>query len=160
MTKHGGSDGRKEDTVGMSKKYAIEILGDDPPEKVDEAYVTYPPPGTPKSSEGSISIPRSDLDLLEPGEWLNDTIIDFYLRYIQVSSIPASSISLTLIQPLFLFGRLAEHKPYDTFFTNTQVLYLLNQHTGGAVRGWEGTNALLHFVFLQAIHHREQGGKR
>lgn len=36
----------------------------------------------PEDGKGSVSIYRSDLDVLEPGEFLNDSIIDFYLRYL------------------------------------------------------------------------------
>ena len=37
----------------------------------------YPEDGGP----GSVEVVPADLDRLQPGEFLNDTIIDFYMRY-------------------------------------------------------------------------------
>jgi len=45
--------------------------------------LVWPPP----PQRDAVSIMASDMDLLEPEEFLNDTIIDFYIKYIQQRSV-------------------------------------------------------------------------
>lgn len=49
----------------------------------DEVFLVYP-----KAMRGAITIHTSDLACLSEGEYLNDNIIDFYLRYLTEECIP------------------------------------------------------------------------
>lgn len=55
-----------------------------PPEE-DTTILRFPPDG----GRGSVSLKKSDLFKLDEGEWLNDTIIDFALKYVR-SEVEAS----------------------------------------------------------------------
>ena len=44
----------------------------------NEVILVWPPP----PQREAVSVLASDLDLLEPEEFLNDTIIDFYLKFV------------------------------------------------------------------------------
>ncbi|XP_030060002.1 sentrin-specific protease 7 [Microcaecilia unicolor] len=49
-----------------------------------QKLIVYPPPPT----KGGLGVTIEDLDCLEPGEFLNDVIIDFYLKYLLLEKIP------------------------------------------------------------------------
>lgn len=55
--------------------------------------MVYPPP----PAKGGITVTNEDLHCLNDGEFLNDVIIDFYLKYVFMSSI------LKIILGFFLF---------------------------------------------------------
>jgi hypothetical protein len=44
--------------------------------QASRVILTWPPPPT----IGGISILKQDLTRLKPGEWLNDSLIEFYLK--------------------------------------------------------------------------------
>jgi hypothetical protein len=48
-------------------------------------YIIYPPP--PNTSD-SVLVTLKDLEHLRVGEFLNDTIIDFYLKYLMLDTVP------------------------------------------------------------------------
>lgn len=54
-----------------------------------------------------VSVTTADLPRLEPGEFLNDTIIDFYLRYIQRSEVSAHRRDQVYIFSSFFYSKLA-----------------------------------------------------
>ncbi|CAO2834487.1 unnamed protein product [Amaranthus hypochondriacus] len=61
----------------------------------------------PKGGVDSVSISKSDVDLLEPDIFVNDTIIDFYIKYLQ-NELPPSQRSRFHFFNTFFFCKLAE----------------------------------------------------
>nr|XP_033799548.1 sentrin-specific protease 7 [Geotrypetes seraphini] len=49
-----------------------------------QKLIVYPPPPT----KGGLGVTREDLECLEHGEFLNDVIIDFYLKYLLLEKVP------------------------------------------------------------------------
>ncbi|GIY58462.1 hypothetical protein CDAR_31522, partial [Caerostris darwini] len=76
-----------------------------PPQPVIK-LMTYPPP----PQTGGIVITNEDLVCLNDGEFLNDAIIDFYLKYIFNEKLTASQREKTHIFSSFFYPRLT-HKP-------------------------------------------------
>uniref|UniRef100_A0A8C1WR65 SUMO specific peptidase 6b n=1 Tax=Cyprinus carpio TaxID=7962 RepID=A0A8C1WR65_CYPCA len=62
------SDGEEDDLIELPSS----------PKQDIKKLVVYPPP----PAKGGITITEDDLNCLEEGEFLNDVIIDFYLRYL------------------------------------------------------------------------------
>ncbi|KAF4590952.1 hypothetical protein EYR40_009549 [Pleurotus pulmonarius] len=68
------------EAVGSRRRSARQIqMADDPPRQPqldpDEIILVYPP-----NTTGAVTIKNSDLDRLQPGEFLNDTLIEFGLK--------------------------------------------------------------------------------
>ncbi|GFT54544.1 hypothetical protein NPIL_694852 [Nephila pilipes] len=68
--------------------------------------LTYPPP----PQTGGIAITNEDLQCLNEGEFLNDAIIDFYLKYIFNEKLSPTQRDKTHIFSSFFYPRLT-HKP-------------------------------------------------
>lgn len=61
----------------------------------------------PKDAVDAVSISKRDVDLLEPDTFLNDTIIDFYIKFLE-NEIPASERSRFHFFNCFFFRKLAD----------------------------------------------------
>ena len=68
-------------------------------------YLTYPP----HTNRQSVTITLGDLHRLNPNEFLNDTLIEFYLLYIRDRIIPERHRSKFHFFNSFLFTRLSEY---------------------------------------------------
>ncbi|XP_055946272.1 uncharacterized protein LOC129976630 isoform X4 [Argiope bruennichi] len=77
-----------------------------PPHQPIIKLLTYPPP----PQTGGIAITTEDLSCLNEGEFLNDAIIDFYLKYIFNEKLTPSQREKTHIFSSFFYPRLT-HKP-------------------------------------------------
>ncbi|XP_066562356.1 sentrin-specific protease 7 isoform X2 [Amia ocellicauda] len=69
-----------------------------PPTKL----ILFPPPPT----KGGISVTSEDLECLENGEFLNDVIIDFYLKYLLLETAPKKVAERTHVFSSFFYKQL------------------------------------------------------
>ncbi|XP_078328229.1 uncharacterized protein LOC111102878 isoform X2 [Crassostrea virginica] len=68
--------------------------------------ITFPPPPAP----GGIQVTNEDLSCLEEGEFLNDVIIDFYLKYLFLDVLSDRDRQRTHIFSSFFFKRLTQRQ--------------------------------------------------
>ncbi|NWR64750.1 SENP7 protease, partial [Bucorvus abyssinicus] len=61
--------------------------------------IVYPPP----PAKGGLGVTREDLECLEYGEFLNDVIIDFYLKYLLLEKVPKHLADRTHIFSSFFY---------------------------------------------------------
>ncbi|XP_009868313.1 PREDICTED: sentrin-specific protease 7-like, partial [Apaloderma vittatum] len=64
-----------------------------------ENLIVYPPP----PAKGGLGVTREDLECLEYGEFLNDVIIDFYLKYLLLEKAPKHLADRTHIFSSFFY---------------------------------------------------------
>ncbi|XP_009067891.1 PREDICTED: sentrin-specific protease 7-like, partial [Acanthisitta chloris] len=64
-----------------------------------ENLIVYPPP----PAKGGLGVTREDLECLEHGEFLNDVIIDFYLKYLMLEKAPKHVVDRTHIFSSFFY---------------------------------------------------------
>lgn len=74
------------------------------PPKVVKTLFVYPPP--PK--KGGIAITNVDIDCLQPGVYLNDIIIDFYLKYLYEEKLSPQQQAKTYIFNSYFYTRLSK----------------------------------------------------
>ncbi|XP_058604813.1 sentrin-specific protease 6 [Onychostoma macrolepis] len=74
------------------------------PKQDIKKLVVYPPP----PAKGGITITEDDLNCLEEGEFLNDVIIDFYLRYLVCEQQEKEDASKYHVFSSFFFKRLTQ----------------------------------------------------
>ncbi|XP_043552181.1 sentrin-specific protease 6 isoform X2 [Chiloscyllium plagiosum] len=71
-----------------------------------EKLVVYPPP----PSKGGISVTNEDLYCLKEGEFLNDVIIDFYLKYLVLEKIKQQDADRVHVFSSFFYKRLNQRE--------------------------------------------------
>uniref|UniRef100_A0A4W4EYH7 Si:dkey-100n23.3 n=1 Tax=Electrophorus electricus TaxID=8005 RepID=A0A4W4EYH7_ELEEL len=64
--------------------------------------IQFPPP----PSKGAITVTTEDLECLDSGKFLNDVIIDFYLKYLLVQKAPLSSARRSHVFSSFFYKQL------------------------------------------------------
>ncbi|XP_072441514.1 sentrin-specific protease 7 isoform X2 [Chiloscyllium punctatum] len=67
-----------------------------------QKIIVFPPPPT----KGGLAVTTEDLECLEAGEFLNDVIIDFYLKYLLLEKAPKELAERTHIFSSFFYRRL------------------------------------------------------
>lgn len=67
-----------------------------------QKIIVFPPPPT----KGGLAVTTEDLECLEEGEFLNDVIIDFYLKYLLLKKAPKELAERTHIFSSFFYRRL------------------------------------------------------
>ncbi|XP_072369677.1 sentrin-specific protease 7-like isoform X1 [Scyliorhinus torazame] len=67
-----------------------------------QKIIVFPPPPT----KGGLAVTTEDLECLEEGEFLNDVIIDFYLKYLLLEKAPKELAEHTHIFSSFFYRRL------------------------------------------------------
>ncbi|KAK6187615.1 hypothetical protein SNE40_005598 [Patella caerulea] len=72
-----------------------------------EKLLTYPPP----PAKGALTITNEDLYCLNDGEFLNDVIIDFYLKYLLLEKLSEKDKQRTHIFSSFFYKRLTHRLP-------------------------------------------------
>ncbi|XP_053483591.1 sentrin-specific protease 7 isoform X3 [Ictalurus furcatus] len=81
--------------------------------------IQFPPP----PSKGAITVTTEDLECLDSGEFLNDVIIDFYLKYLLVKKAPHASVRRSHVFSSFFYKQLTrrDNANEDSISTPAQL---------------------------------------
>ncbi|TTM51869.1 Sentrin-specific protease 7 [Bagarius yarrelli] len=90
--------------------------------------IQFPPP----PSKGAITLTTEDLECLDSGEFLNDVIIDFYLKYLLVQKAPQASVNRAHIFSSFFYKQLTRRDNANEDSTSTPAQLRRHQR----VRTW------------------------
>ncbi|KAM3935474.1 sentrin-specific protease 7 isoform 2-T3 [Leptodactylus fuscus] len=85
--------------------------------------LVYPPPPT----KGGLAVTNEDLECLEHGEFLNDVIIDFYLKYLLLEKFPEPFAEKCHVFSSFFFGCLTR-KDKATHDSNSEMPAAQRRH--------------------------------
>ncbi|KAF5903083.1 sentrin-specific protease 7 isoform X1, partial [Clarias magur] len=77
--------------------------------------IQFPPP----PSKGAITVTTEDLECLDSGEFLNDVIIDFYLKYLLVQKAPRASVRRSHVFSSFFYKQLTRRDNANEDSTST-----------------------------------------
>lgn len=90
--------------------------------------IVYPPP----PAKGGISVTNEDLHCLSEGEFLNDVIIDFYLKYLVLEKLKKEEADRIHIFSSFFYKRLNQRERRNHETTNLSI----QQKRHGRVKTW------------------------
>ncbi|XP_050975138.1 sentrin-specific protease 7 isoform X2 [Labeo rohita] len=90
--------------------------------------IQFPPP----PSKGAITVTTEDLECLDSGEFLNDVIIDFYLKYLLVQKAPQASVDRSHVFSSFFYKQLTRRDNANEDSTSTPAQVRRHQR----VRTW------------------------
>ncbi|XP_016093442.1 sentrin-specific protease 7 isoform X1 [Sinocyclocheilus grahami] len=90
--------------------------------------IQFPPPPT----KGAITVTTEDLECLDSGEFLNDVIIDFYLKYLLVQKAPQASVDRSHVFSSFFYKQLTRRDNANEDSTSTPAQVRRHQR----VRTW------------------------
>ncbi|KAK2904961.1 hypothetical protein Q8A67_006760 [Cirrhinus molitorella] len=90
--------------------------------------IQFPPP----PSKGAITVTTEDLECLDSGEFLNDVIIDFYLKYLLVQKAPQASVDRSHVFSSFFYKQLTRRDNANEDSTSTPAQIRRHQR----VRTW------------------------
>uniref|UniRef100_G1TRX2 SUMO specific peptidase 6 n=1 Tax=Oryctolagus cuniculus TaxID=9986 RepID=G1TRX2_RABIT len=93
-----------------------------------EKLIVYPPP----PAKGGISVTNEDLHCLSEGEFLNDVIIDFYLKYLVLEKLKKEEADRIHIFSSFFYKRLNQRERRNHETTNLSI----QQKRHGRVKTW------------------------
>ncbi|XP_008577199.1 PREDICTED: sentrin-specific protease 6 isoform X2 [Galeopterus variegatus] len=93
-----------------------------------EKLIVYPPP----PAKGGISVTNEDLHCLNEGEFLNDVIIDFYLKYLVLEKLKKEEADRIHIFSSFFYKRLNQRERRNHETTNLSI----QQKRHGRVKTW------------------------
>ncbi|KAM6166463.1 sentrin-specific protease 6 isoform 4-T4 [Erethizon dorsatum] len=93
-----------------------------------EKLIVYPPP----PAKGGISVTNEDLHCLSEGEFLNDVIIDFYLKYLVLEKLKKEEANRIHIFSSFFYKRLNQRERRNHETTNLSI----QQKRHGRVKTW------------------------
>ncbi|XP_029416457.1 sentrin-specific protease 6 isoform X2 [Nannospalax galili] len=93
-----------------------------------EKLIVYPPP----PAKGGISVTNEDLHCLSEGEFLNDVIIDFYLKYLVLEKLKKEEADRIHIFSSFFYKRLNQRERRSSETTNLSI----QQKRHGRVKTW------------------------
>ncbi|XP_060240682.1 sentrin-specific protease 6 isoform X1 [Meriones unguiculatus] len=93
-----------------------------------EKLIVYPPP----PAKGGISVTNEDLHCLTEGEFLNDVIIDFYLKYLVLEKLKKEEADRIHIFSSFFYKRLNQRERKNAETTNLSI----QQKRHGRVKTW------------------------
>lgn len=94
-----------------------------------EKLIVYPPP----PSKGGISVTNEDLDCLNEGEFLNDVIIDFYLKYLVLEKLKKEDADRIHVFSSFFYKRLNQRERRNL---NETSKLTIQQKRHGRVKTW------------------------
>ncbi|NXG01328.1 SENP6 protease, partial [Sakesphorus luctuosus] len=87
-----------------------------------EKLIVYPP----SPAKGGISVTNEDLHCLNEGEFLNDVIIDFYLKYLVLEKLKKEDADRIHVFSSFFYKRLNQRERRNTHETSNLSSYLNN----------------------------------
>ncbi|XP_067300044.1 sentrin-specific protease 7 [Pseudorasbora parva] len=90
--------------------------------------ILFPPP----PSKRAITVTTEDLECLDSGEFLNDVIIDFYLKYLMVQKSPRASVLRSHVFSSFFYKQLTRRDNANEDSTSTPAQVRRHQR----VRTW------------------------
>ncbi|XP_018605377.1 sentrin-specific protease 7 isoform X3 [Scleropages formosus] len=99
---HKGQSGKEEHQAGLRKgrtRSSAVTLEDSGP---SQRLILFPPPPL----KGGIAVTTEDLQCLNSGEFLNDVIIDFYLKYLMLEKAPKEMVERSHIFSSFFYKQL------------------------------------------------------
>ncbi|KAJ7341671.1 hypothetical protein JRQ81_006142 [Phrynocephalus forsythii] len=94
-----------------------------------EKLIVYPPP----PSKGGISVTNEDLHCLNEGEFLNDVIIDFYLKYLVLEKLKQEDADRIHVFSSFFYKRLNQRERRNLQETSELTI---QQKRHGRVKTW------------------------
>nr|KAF6507896.1 SUMO specific peptidase 6 [Rousettus aegyptiacus] len=94
-----------------------------------EKLIVYPPP----PAKGGISVTNEDLHCLSEGEFLNDVIIDFYLKYLVLEKLKKEEADRIHIFSSFFYKRLNQRERRNVHETTNLSI---QQKRHGRVKTW------------------------
>ncbi|XP_060092135.1 sentrin-specific protease 6 isoform X4 [Heteronotia binoei] len=94
-----------------------------------EKLIVYPPP----PAKGGISVTNEDLHCLNEGEFLNDVIIDFYLKYLVLEKLKKEDADRIHVFSSFFYKRLNQRERRNLHETSKLTL---QQKRHGRVKTW------------------------
>ncbi|KAJ6665839.1 hypothetical protein lerEdw1_001311 [Lerista edwardsae] len=94
-----------------------------------EKLIVYPPP----PSKGGISVTNEDLHCLNEGEFLNDVIIDFYLKYLVLEKLKKEDADRIHVFSSFFYKRLNQRERRNLHETSKLTI---QQKRHGRVKTW------------------------
>ncbi|XP_008120269.1 sentrin-specific protease 6 isoform X2 [Anolis carolinensis] len=94
-----------------------------------EKLIVYPPP----PAKGGISVTNEDLHCLNEGEFLNDVIIDFYLKYLVLERLKQEDADRIHVFSSFFYKRLNQRERRNPQETSNLTL---QQKRHGRVKTW------------------------
>jgi len=90
----------------------------------------------PNLSEDSCSVRLADLNTLEPEYMLNDTIIEFYLKFIQHRLMPRETRNNIFVFNTYFFGRLTKMPSYERFGQSVEQRSKIIQTNYQRLKSW------------------------
>ncbi|XP_061845791.1 sentrin-specific protease 6 isoform X2 [Colius striatus] len=94
-----------------------------------EKLIVYPPP----PAKGGISVTNEDLHCLNEGEFLNDVIIDFYLKYLVLEKLKKEDADRIHVFSSFFYKRLNQRERRNIHETSNLSI---QQRRHGRVKTW------------------------
>ncbi|NWH78429.1 SENP6 protease, partial [Piaya cayana] len=94
-----------------------------------EKLIVYPPP----PAKGGISVTNEDLHCLNEGEFLNDVIIDFYLKYLVLEKLKKEDADRIHVFSSFFYKRLNQRERRNVHETSNLSI---QQKRHGRVKTW------------------------
>ncbi|NXF89440.1 SENP6 protease, partial [Eubucco bourcierii] len=94
-----------------------------------EKLIVYPPP----PAKGGISVTNEDLHCLNEGEFLNDVIIDFYLKYLVLEKLNKEDADRIHVFSSFFYKRLNQRERRNIHETSNLSI---QQRRHGRVKTW------------------------
>ncbi|XP_064268528.1 sentrin-specific protease 6 isoform X1 [Passer domesticus] len=94
-----------------------------------EKLIVYPP----SPAKGGISVTNEDLHCLNEGEFLNDVIIDFYLKYLVLEKLKKEDADRIHVFSSFFYKRLNQRERRNIHETSNQTI---QQKRHGRVKTW------------------------
>uniref|UniRef100_A0A7M4FZX8 Sentrin-specific protease 6 n=1 Tax=Crocodylus porosus TaxID=8502 RepID=A0A7M4FZX8_CROPO len=94
-----------------------------------EKLIVYPPP----PAKGGISVTNEDLHCLNEGEFLNDVIIDFYLKYLVLEKLKKEDADRIHVFSSFFYKRLNQRERRNLHETSSLSI---QQKRHGRVKTW------------------------
>ncbi|XP_053230729.1 sentrin-specific protease 6-like [Podarcis raffonei] len=114
----------------LQNKTQYQVLDDSDESESDSTQrIVYPPP----PALGGIAVTNKDLQCLDEGEYLNDAIIDFYLKYLVLEKLKKEDAERTHVFSCFFYTFLSEKESRN--FPETSQL-TIEQQWQRRVKGW------------------------